>query len=138
MAHIRTDTSIRDAEWIGFDLGAAKRRRHVSTPLPTSHLSSSIFPLLRSCPGEVSCPTADGGASEGVGQRQPCRSVFTGFNERVQLVYRCLSEACICRSGFPEEVLLRPFEILFCSKGLIFETSTGNLVKLDERGCVCW
>eukprot|EP01012_Entosiphon_sulcatum_P063187 TRINITY_DN9025_c0_g1_i1.p1 TRINITY_DN9025_c0_g1~~TRINITY_DN9025_c0_g1_i1.p1 ORF type:complete len:507 (+),score=111.23 TRINITY_DN9025_c0_g1_i1:23-1522(+) len=53
-----------------------------------------------------------------------------------ELVYRCLSTFLVKEKGYSATLTEQPYDPSFCSKGVIFEATTGNLLKLDASGHV--
>ena len=55
----------------------------------------------------------------------------------MQLVHRALLSFMVDNKGYPAELKEVPFDPAFCLKGLVFDTETGDVLKIDERGVIC-
>lgn len=66
------------------------------------------------------------------------------LREVLPLIYKCLAEHLMTLSTEEGHMLLPvnfnvenyPFDFAFCSRGLVFDTESGNILRLDSNGCV--
>eukprot|EP00928_Gymnodinium_smaydae_P032128 TRINITY_DN23348_c0_g2_i1.p1 TRINITY_DN23348_c0_g2~~TRINITY_DN23348_c0_g2_i1.p1 ORF type:complete len:490 (+),score=74.38 TRINITY_DN23348_c0_g2_i1:26-1471(+) len=58
------------------------------------------------------------------------------LDELLPLIYRCVCDVLVAR-GVASSVLDVAYDADFCARGLVFDTSTGDLLKLDSDGRVC-
>ncbi|KAJ1477088.1 HAD-like domain-containing protein [Baffinella frigidus] len=54
-----------------------------------------------------------------------------------ELVHRALLSFMVDNKGYPAALKEVAFEPGFCLKGLVFDTETGDVLKIDEHGAIC-